>query len=136
MYLTIGNLPKDIRRKPSLHGQILLAYLPVTRLEHIKSKEGRRRAVANLFHACMKKILEPLRKPAADGVEMMSGDGAVRRCHTIFAAHVGDYPEQVLVTGCKTGECPCCTIPAGTLGHTWTIQLNLHGIFPERESHL
>ncbi|THH20297.1 hypothetical protein EUX98_g8611 [Antrodiella citrinella] len=116
VYLTIGNLPKEIRRKPSMQGQILLAYLPTTRLEHIKSKTGRRRAVANLFHACMEKILRPLKSPGEDGIKMTSGDGVVRHCHPIFAAHVGDYPEQVLVTGIKTGECPCCTVPAKKLG--------------------
>lgn len=95
VYLTIGNLPKEIRRKVSHQGQILLAYLPTTHLEHIKNKSARRRTAANLYHSCMSKILEPLREPGRVGVEMSSGDGAVRRCHTIFAAHVGDYPEQV-----------------------------------------
>lgn len=95
VYLTIGNLPKEIRRKVSHQGQILLAYLPTTKLEHIKNKSARRRTAANLYHSCMNKILEPLQEPGRVGVEMSSGDGAVRRCHTIFAAHVGDYPEQV-----------------------------------------
>ena len=90
-----------------MQGQILLAYLPTAKLGHIKGKTARRRAVANLFHGCMKKILEPLQRPGEHGVEMASGDGVIRRCHPIFAAHVGDYPEQVLVTGIKSGECPC-----------------------------
>ena len=38
VYLTIGNLPKEIRREPSHRGQILLAYLPTSRLEHITNK--------------------------------------------------------------------------------------------------
>lgn len=115
VYLTIGNLPKEIRRKPSMNGQILLAYLPTTRLEHIMNKSQRRRAVANLFHTCMRRILRPLKHAGEHGVEMASGDGAVRRCHPIFAAHVGDYPEHVLITGIKNGECPCCTVPASDL---------------------
>ena len=41
LYLTIGNLPKEIRRKPSCRGQILLAYLPTTKLEHIDSPTSR-----------------------------------------------------------------------------------------------
>ncbi|KAH8102731.1 hypothetical protein BXZ70DRAFT_890478 [Cristinia sonorae] len=117
VYLTIGNLPKELRRKPSLQSQILLAYLPTTRLEHITNKAARRRTIANLYHACMRKILSPLKKPALDGTPIASGDGVVRRCHTIFAAHVGDYPEQVLVTGVKTGECPCCPVPRDELGN-------------------
>ncbi|KAJ2968744.1 hypothetical protein NUW54_g13126 [Trametes sanguinea] len=47
---------------------------------------------------------------------MTSGDGVVRRGHPIFAVHVGDYPEQLLVTGCKNGECPKCPILRTDLG--------------------
>ncbi|EKM50269.1 uncharacterized protein PHACADRAFT_213996 [Phanerochaete carnosa HHB-10118-sp] len=38
VYMTIGNLPKDICSKPSRGSQILLAYLPTTKLEHITNK--------------------------------------------------------------------------------------------------
>lgn len=64
----------------------------------------------------MRKILEPLRVAGEKGVEMSTGNGTICQCHPIFAAHVGDYPEQVLVTGVKTGECPCCPQPAKELG--------------------
>ncbi|KAH9913158.1 uncharacterized protein B0H18DRAFT_1126517 [Fomitopsis serialis] len=116
VYLTIGNLPKEIRRKPSHRGQILLAYLPAGRLQHITNKAARRRTLANVFHACLSMILEPLRQPGVDGIEMTSGDGVVRRCHPILAVYVGDYPEQVLVTGTYTGDCPICKCPHDELG--------------------
>lgn len=116
MYLTIGNLPKEIRRKPSHRGQILLAYLPTTRLEHIKNKAARRRTLANLFHACMSLITEPLREAGIEGILMTSGDGVTRRCHPILAVYVGDYPEQVLVTATYTGDCPICKCPHSELG--------------------
>ncbi|KAG6905714.1 hypothetical protein DXG01_001151 [Tephrocybe rancida] len=38
VYLTIGNLPKEIQHKPSKRGQILLAYLPTLHLMHISNK--------------------------------------------------------------------------------------------------
>lgn len=116
VYLTIGNLPKEIRRKPSRRGQILLAYLPTTSLEHIKNKSARRRAVANLFHACMKRILEPLEDAGENGILLTSADGKVRRCHPILAVYVGDYPEQLLVTCRKTGDCPKCPALLAELG--------------------
>ena len=74
-YMTIGNLPKSIRRKPSRQGQILLAYLPTSRLLHISNKAARRRTQANLFHACMNFILSPSKVAGIQGIEIMSGDG-------------------------------------------------------------
>ncbi|OJT07538.1 hypothetical protein TRAPUB_1634 [Trametes pubescens] len=118
VYLTIGNLPKDIRRKPSHRGQILLAYLPTSNLEHITNKAARRRTLSNLFHACMRQILSPLQTAGEDGVSMTSGDGRLFRCHPILAAYVGDYPEQTLVACCKKGDCPKCPIHRDELGNS------------------
>ena len=114
--MTIGNLPKDIRSKPSRGGQILLGYLPTTKLEHITNKAVRRRAQTNLYHACMWKILEPLEHAGLGGIEMTDGNGVTWRTHPIFVAHVSDYPEQVLVTCTKSGECPICLVPRDKLG--------------------
>lgn len=116
VYLTIGNLPKDIRRKPSRHGQVLLAYLPTTKLEHIKNKAARRRALANLFHASLSRVLTGLKEAGINGVVMHSGNGVARRCHPIFALYVNDYPEQVLVTCTYSGDSPLCEVPANELG--------------------
>lgn len=46
VYMTIGNIPKDIRRKPSRRAYILLGYLPTTKLNHITNKASRRRAIS------------------------------------------------------------------------------------------
>ncbi|KAI1783665.1 hypothetical protein LXA43DRAFT_977019 [Ganoderma leucocontextum] len=116
VYMTVGNLPKDVRCKPSRRGQILLAYLPTTRLLHITNKAARRRTLANLFHTAMSRILAPLASAGVSGIQLVSGDGIARRGHPILATYVGDYPEQVLVTGCKTGKCPKCTIARAEVG--------------------
>ena len=120
VYLTIGNIPKEIRRKPSKRAQILLAYLPTTKLEHIPNKAARRRALANLFHSCMARILAPLETAAIDGMIMASGDGVKRRVHPIVASYAADYPEQTLVTCIKAGECPICDTPHDELGRNDT----------------
>ncbi|KAG2139381.1 hypothetical protein BD769DRAFT_1327159, partial [Suillus cothurnatus] len=105
VYLTIGNIPKEIRRKPSSGSHILLAYLPTTHLEHITNKASRCRAIANLYHACLCRVLAPLKSAGSEGISMCSGDGAHRHCHPLFASFVGDYPEQLLATGVKFREC-------------------------------
>ncbi|KAF7308147.1 hypothetical protein HMN09_00662400 [Mycena chlorophos] len=116
MYLTIGNIPKHIRRKPSRHAYILVGYLPTTRLEHITVAAARRRALANLYHGCLRKMLQPLEEAGLEGVNMATGAGDVHRCHPLFAIFGGDYPEQCLATGAKTGDCPVCPCPAHELG--------------------
>ena len=116
VYITLGNIPKHIRQKPSRQGQVLLAYLPTANLEHIKNKSAHRQTLANLFHMCMGFILRSLDQLGLTGIELTSGDGAIRDCHPILAAYVGDYPEQVLVTCTKTGECPSGTIRRDELG--------------------
>lgn len=116
VYLTIGNLPKHIRRKPSRQGQVLLRYLPTTKLTHIKNQASRRRTRANLFHTCMRHILHPLERAGREGVVMVSGDSLTRLCFPILAVYVGDYPEQVLVTLVKTGKCAVCDAPRNRIG--------------------
>ncbi|KAI9433897.1 hypothetical protein H4582DRAFT_2112690 [Lactarius indigo] len=116
VYVTIGNIPKEIRRKPTRRAQILVAYIPTTRLVGIANKAARRRAVANLFHSCMQVVLGPIASYGETGVAMMSGDGIWRRCHPIFALFVGDYPEQALVTCTYYGRCPKCLAPPNELG--------------------
>ncbi|KAJ8468795.1 hypothetical protein ONZ45_g17114 [Pleurotus djamor] len=115
LYLTIGNIPKEIRRKPSKRAYILLAYLPVTKLEGVTNKASRRRQLANLYHACLSQILSPLRTAGLTGLFMASGDGCLRRTHPIFACFIGDYPEQILVTATKSG-CPTCPAKPDELG--------------------
>lgn len=114
--MTIGNLPKHIRRKPSRQGQILVAYLPTSNLKHIPNKSARRRALQNLFHGCVGFILKPLETVGTNGLHLTSGDGAVRDCHPILAADVADYPEQLLSTCTKSGECPTCPVHRDDIG--------------------
>lgn len=125
VYLTIGNIPKDIRRKPSRRAQILVAYIPTTKFTGISNKAARRRAQANLFHSCMRLLLAPISSVGETGIQMMSGDGIWRRCHPIFASFIGDYPEQTLVTCTYNGRCPKCQAPCDKLGE--------HNHFPPRD---
>ena len=117
MYLTLGNIPRAIRRKPSEHACILLGYLPVTKIgkKGLTNRERKART-QKLFHAAMHLLLKPLVRAGTEGVEMTGGDGCVRRIYPILASYVADYPEQCLVTCSKYGTCPKCQCPADKLG--------------------
>lgn len=53
--------------------------------------------------------MESLKTASRDGLQMTSGDGAIRHCYPIPACYVADYPEQCLVTCVRYGRaCPTC----------------------------
>ena len=116
VYLTIGNIPKSTRRKPSRHAYLLVGYIPTTKLEGVTNQAARRHALANLYHSCMRNLMAPIIPYGETGVPMMSGDGVWRHCHPIFALFVADYPEQALVTCTYNGRCPKCIAPLDKLG--------------------
>ena len=47
---------------------------------------------------------------------MADGNGTIHWVHPLLAAYVANYPEQVLVTATKSGECPKCDVPRERLG--------------------
>ena len=74
IYMTIGNILKDIGRKPSHQAQLLIGYIPTTKLEVNLNKTACCHALANLFHACMHAVLGLISSYDETGVPMMSGD--------------------------------------------------------------
>lgn len=133
VYLTLGNIPRSLRRKPTQQACVLLAYLPVEKL----NKDGLAKREASgryqrLFHDAMRHIVSPLVGAGKDGVEMASADGAIRSVHPILASYVADFPEQCMVTCCKYGTCPKCRVDADHLSdgtpslrrtNAWTLQV-------------
>ncbi|KAG1821369.1 hypothetical protein EV424DRAFT_1472331 [Suillus variegatus] len=109
VYLTLGNISKDVRRQPSKHTAVLIAYLPVMKLECF-SRETRSLECYQLFHYCVSQVLEPLISAGNDGIEVTCPDHKVRRMHPIVAAYVADFPEQYLVACCMENRCPKCTM--------------------------
>ena len=65
----------------------------------------------------MQTIIKPLEHAGHEGIILISGDGAMRKCFPILAAYIGDYPEQILVLLVKTGTCPICPALQNDIGN-------------------
>ncbi|KAI5990447.1 hypothetical protein EDD15DRAFT_2170319 [Pisolithus albus] len=113
VYLSIGNLSKEVRRQPTRHGSVLLGYLPVSNLESFDDNSLARH---RLFHYCMRRLLQPLVDAGRNGAEMVCADGQIRRVFPIVAAYIGDHPEQCLVACCAENRCLKCLVPAKERG--------------------
>ncbi|KAJ3859939.1 hypothetical protein EV359DRAFT_75430 [Lentinula novae-zelandiae] len=109
VYLTIGNVAEAERRKPSSSTWVLLGYIPVSKLE-CYSEDKCSDVGCQLFHDCMRTILEPLIAKGLAPTEMTCADGYLCNVHALLAAYVGDYPEQCRVACCRENSCPRCTI--------------------------
>lgn len=116
-YITIGNIPKAVRRKPSSHAYRIFAFLPtVTFNDSNLSENDQRLARARVYHHAMKIVFSTLKEPAKKGIDMVSANGAVRHCHTILAGASMDYPEQALCCCVRYGDCTGCYCDPKALG--------------------
>ncbi|KAG8943330.1 hypothetical protein FRC03_002563 [Tulasnella sp. 419] len=115
VYLTIGNASKSIRSQPSLFVTVVIGYLPVPSLaccsDNIRSLK-----TYQLFHTCMKKIMEPLERCGREGKKMACADRNIRNIFPIVAAHMADAPEQCLIACCQENHCPRCLVPPDQRG--------------------
>ncbi|KAI6023692.1 hypothetical protein PISMIDRAFT_103675 [Pisolithus microcarpus 441] len=129
VYLTIGNISKDIRCQVSAHATLLIGYLPVSKLKCFH-KKTQSLAGYHLFHHVMSLLLHPLVDASHHGKEMICADGYLHRVHPMLAAYIADFPEQCLVGCTKESCCPRCLVESNKHGdlEDW-VSRSLHAVF-------
>lgn len=108
VYLTIGNISKTIRRKPSMHATVILGYLPIDDFSDVTNKALQLQLRGELLHRTMQLLTEPLEEAGRTGVEMWCADGRLRQAYPLLAAFVGDWPEQCDMACASQSGCPIC----------------------------
>ncbi|KAG9105665.1 hypothetical protein FRC07_009132 [Ceratobasidium sp. 392] len=111
VYLSIGNISKSIRRKPTKRAMVVVGYLPVDSFEDVANKETRRRYRGELLHQSLAKIFEPLKTASEDGVLAWCADSYLCHIYPIMAAWLADWPEQNDVACTTQSGCPRCMHP-------------------------
>jgi len=107
LYLTMGNIRKDIRRTPQKLSWILVGLIP-------GPPKGAKNA-DEAWHSAVATVLSPLRNLdiTGPGLKWNCANEFRRRCYLHLAAWVGDHPEQVMLAQVSYGCCPMCEIPKG-----------------------
>ncbi|KAG1884783.1 hypothetical protein F4604DRAFT_1977115 [Suillus subluteus] len=137
VYMTLGNLPRSLRRGPSQHACVLVAYLSVSKsVGQELTKKHKSAHIQQIFHDSMHFILEPLKEAGKHGIEVVFGDGYVRRVYPILTCYVADYPEQCLVMCAKYGTCPKCMASENDLGKSEASRRRAHNFQDRCKQHL
>jgi len=113
LYMTLGNIKKEVRRQSSKRAWVLVALLPIPP-KHPESGE-----IQMTWHTAINKVLEPIKDVNLNGsgYSLDCPDGKVRQCYPIVAAWIADYMEYVVVARLISGFCPVCEIPKNAMGH-------------------
>ncbi|KLO05486.1 hypothetical protein SCHPADRAFT_946867 [Schizopora paradoxa] len=94
VYLSCGNIDKELRSKISAKCWMMLAQIPIVKF---LETEFQGILTERLYHICMKIATETLQKCAEHPVMMADPEGIMRLVRTILLAHLTDNPEQTTI---------------------------------------
>ncbi|KAG8795971.1 hypothetical protein FRC12_007317 [Ceratobasidium sp. 428] len=124
LYVSLGNIAKDVRAQTSKRAWMLLAYIPICKweatLEHVdpntKSEKQALPGILSrrLFHLCMEIITQPLW--TINTHEVVDPEGNVRLVFYVLVAYLADLEEQYLIAALDQSNCIHCTATSKTLG--------------------
>jgi len=105
LYVTIGNIQKDICRTPKEWAWILVGLIPCTLNGATNIDEA--------WHSLVQTVLSQLGNfdIAGPGLKWDCAVGFQRQCYPLLAASVGDCPGHVIVAQVSYCSSPMCEIP-------------------------
>ncbi|KAG8938412.1 hypothetical protein FRC04_008937, partial [Tulasnella sp. 424] len=112
LYLTLGNIRKDVRASIHRQAYLLLAYIPI--LEKIKQKLRNKTMKKTmpgilskrLYHQCLSKIFSPLRGQWLHHV--VDAEGFEQKTWRVLMSWIADIEEVWMIMGLGHFVCPFC----------------------------
>src|SRR5690606_22688427 len=114
LYISIGNLPSDIRNPPTSLGWELAALIPIP-LKHssssVKVIEAANKDFAAAIHRAIAIILSLLQKLYEDDIIVQVNHGrAYQRGYPVISDWLADFPEYIKLLNLKKDACPICEV--------------------------
>ena len=88
-------------------------YVPVSKLAFFKNNSV---VGYQLFHYCMKQLIQPLVDASNNGMVMVCADGCIWHVFPILTAFIRDHPKQYLVACCTENSYLKCLVHADQRG--------------------
>ncbi|KAF8462158.1 hypothetical protein BDZ91DRAFT_828749, partial [Kalaharituber pfeilii] len=121
LYMTIGNIDKELRREKSSLAWIYIGLLPVS----IDASSSELNA-KQVWHTAVYHILAPLR--CMGPLNLPCSDQQIRRCYLILNGWVADFPEQCTVAFIQNSWCPICTVSKDNMEQASPLRLCMDGL--------
>src|SRR5258708_8957663 len=125
VYLSIGNISKDIRWKHNSHTWLLVTKITIskflkTQFSGTKTEQEAMPGILShhLFHECMQQVLAPLQLDQRQYYVVPSPDGNSQLCMAVLMAWIADLEEQLLILGVQHLSCPVCIAVYHNLAET------------------
>jgi hypothetical protein len=123
LLISLANIDLEICSRTSLRTYILLTLLPIAKFPH---KQSRVQSLLQdrLTHACLNRVLEPLKTAAHVGYMMSDPVGNLCYCYTPLTAYIADTPEHTLLTCVSLKASPFTTATSKQFGDPFRHDLH------------
>jgi hypothetical protein len=123
VYTTIGNLLSKIRQMPSTHSVVMVGLQPSPIKNcKIREKQQHEQWYKNweVLNEVLRRVFHPVtfkhnRNTESGYYNVLCADGNFRRCNSVFAARLADFPEYCDLHDLKLHVCFSCECPISNL---------------------
>jgi hypothetical protein len=124
IYMTIGNLSSEMRKKTSSMSTITVANIPIppklnkcTKVEQDAYRDRKNEILQDVIAS----LIDGISSEYNMNFNAYCADGKVHLCFPKIVGWIGDYPEHIKIQGLKNGQCFWCEIKPSEFGNDATV---------------